>query len=83
MRALWHRYGETGIGVPEDGIEDIAIELAGADLAEFFARYVDGTEDPPLAALLGGFGVGHHLRPAEGESDRGGKAGRKPERRRA
>ncbi len=76
MRILWQRHGETGIGVPEDGVEAIATELAGASLADFFARYVHGTEDPPLAALLGGFGVTLNLRPSEGHSDRGGKPGR-------
>ena len=55
MRALWQRYGQTGIGVPEDAIAALASELAGRDLGDFFARYVDGTEDPPLAELLAAF----------------------------
>jgi predicted metalloprotease with PDZ domain len=76
MRSLWKRYGETGIGVPENGIEELAIELAGAHVTEFFARYVAGTDDPPLAALLAPFGVTYRVRPAGGESDRGGKRGR-------
>ena len=44
-----------------------------ATCREFFARYVDGTEDPPLASLLADFGVTMHLRPATGSKDRGGK----------
>src|SRR6185312_5798088 len=52
MRALWTRHGATGVGVDEDAIEALASSLAGHDLRDFFARYVDGTEDPPLAALL-------------------------------
>ena len=52
MRALWQRYGQPGIGVPEDAHPAPASELAGRDLGDFFARYVDGTEDPPLAELL-------------------------------
>jgi len=75
MRELWQRHGRSGIGVPEDGFEAITIELAGADLATFFTRYVRGTEDPPLADLLGGIGVAVHWRTAASESDRGGKAG--------
>jgi predicted metalloprotease with PDZ domain len=63
MRVLWQRHGETGTGVPEDGVEAVAAELAGANLSDFFARYVHGTEDPPLATLLGGFGVKLNLRP--------------------
>ena len=73
MRALWERYGKTGVGVPERGIEAIAGDVAGADVHRFFERYVDGTEDPPLAALLGAFGVDWNLRPATGADDRGGK----------
>ena len=75
MRALWQRYGRPGVGVPEDAIAALASELAGHDLASFFARYVDGTEDPPLAELLADFGVTLHLRPATGPKDRGGKPG--------
>ena len=73
MRALWERHGRTGVGVPEGGIQALAEELAGASLREFFDRYVDGTEDPPLAALLDPFGVDVHLRPSAGAKDRGGK----------
>src|SRR4030095_2826237 len=75
MRALWQRYGRTGVGVPEDAIPRLASELAGRDLSTFFARYVDGTEDPPLAELLADFGVALHLSPGAGPKDRGGKPG--------
>jgi predicted metalloprotease with PDZ domain len=34
-------------------------------LTDFFARYIDGTEDPPLEALLAQVGVTYRLRPAE------------------
>ena len=65
MRTLWERYGSTGSGVPEGAVEALACELGGPELADFFARCVHGTEDPPLAALLAEFGVAFHLRPAE------------------
>ncbi len=74
MRALWQRYGKAGIGVPEDGIAGIASELAGRDLGDFFARFVHGIDDPPLAALLRDAGIVMHLRPSDGSSDRGGTA---------
>ncbi len=77
MRALWRRYGETGIGVPEDGIPRLAAEIAGVPLDDFFARYVYGTEDPLLAALLGELGITLHVRAAEGTTDRGGKPGKR------
>lgn len=73
MRECWRRYGETGAGMPERGLEAVAEELSGLDLGEFFARYVRGTEDPPLADLLGAVGVGYHLRKPTGAGDAGGK----------
>lgn len=73
MRALWKRHGLTEIGVPEDGVERVASEIAGRDLADFFARYVHGTEDPPLAEWLADFGVAYSLRAGQGATDRGGK----------
>jgi predicted metalloprotease with PDZ domain len=73
MRTLWIRHGHPGIGVPEDAIEKLASELAGVDLADFFTRYVFGTEDLPLTRLLGEFGVELHLRAATSPTDRGGK----------
>jgi predicted metalloprotease with PDZ domain len=75
MRTLWRRYGCATKGVPEDGVARIAAELAGHDLSDFFARYVQGTEDPPLEALLREAGITLHLRAAEGSADRGGTAG--------
>ena len=77
MRALWQLFGQTGIGVPEDGIPRLAGELAGGDVAEFFARYVDGTEQPPLAALLATVGVTLNLRAADNAGDRGGGPGKR------
>ncbi len=80
MRRLWKEYGEPGIGVPEGRIEEMAGEVAGCDLAPFFARYLHGTEDPPLAELLAEFGVELKMRPAESPADKGGKAAtRSPE----
>jgi predicted metalloprotease with PDZ domain len=72
MRALWERYGRTGVGVPEDGVPKLVAELAGRSLDEFFERYVYGTEDPPLAELMARFGLRFALRPAEGSADKGG-----------
>jgi predicted metalloprotease with PDZ domain len=78
MRELWKRHGRTGVGVPEDGIERIVGELAGADMREFFDRYVKGTDDPPLDILLDAFGVDWHVRAASGPKDRGGKPVARP-----
>jgi len=80
MRTLWQRFGQTGVGVPEGAIAGIAGEHARHDLTDFFFRCVDGTEDPPLAALLAEFGVTLNVRAATGDDDRGGKAGKATER---
>jgi predicted metalloprotease with PDZ domain len=75
MRRLWQEYGARGIGVPEDRIPSLASEIAGRDLGAFFALAVDGTEDLPLATLLATVGITLGLRPATGESDKGGTPG--------
>jgi predicted metalloprotease with PDZ domain len=77
MRQLWRRYGAPGIGVPEDGVRKLIEELSGLDLSSFFMRYVDGTDELPLGDMLGRAGIDVHLRPADGNKDKGGKPGRK------
>jgi predicted metalloprotease with PDZ domain len=72
VRELWRRYGMRGIGVPEDGFEQLAAELSGLDLASFFATAVRGTDDLPLKELLAEFGVALEMRAAAGGDDRGG-----------
>ena len=78
MRALWRRHGQTGIGVPEDGIATVVAGLAGRDYDAFFRDYVDGTAELPLPSLLAQFGVEWNLRPAADGKDRGGKPGKDP-----
>jgi predicted metalloprotease with PDZ domain len=78
MRELWQRYGQRDIGMPEGAVPAVVSELAQQCLAGFFARYVDGTEDPPLADLLAAFGVAFTLRAAGNDQDRGGKAASGP-----
>lgn len=76
MRLLWERHGRTGNAVAEDGVHQLAEEVAGTGLAEFFAQAVYGTDDLPLADWLAPLGVELHLRTAESPSDNGGKPGR-------
>jgi predicted metalloprotease with PDZ domain len=73
MRALWQRYGQSAIGVPEGGVEAIASELSGLDLGAFFRDFVYGTVELPLAQLLQSVGVELKLRRSKGDADRGGK----------
>ncbi|MDQ6620701.1 MAG: PDZ domain-containing protein [Pseudomonadota bacterium] len=73
MRLLWQRHGTTGTGVPEDGLPALVQEVAGRSLDDFFARYVDGTDDPPLEELFSEVGITLHVREQENAGDRGGK----------
>jgi predicted metalloprotease with PDZ domain len=77
MRALWARHGKDDIGVPEDGVEKIAAEIAGTDLTPFFDEYVRGTHDVELGPLLAPYGIETQTRPLEGDADQGGKPGKK------
>ena len=73
--AMSRGMGAPGRGVPEDGLRALASELAGRDLGPFFDRYVDGTDELPLAGLLARSGVRLAFRAAQGAKDRGGKRG--------
>ncbi|HET6680038.1 MAG TPA: PDZ domain-containing protein, partial [Gemmatimonadaceae bacterium] len=52
MRLLWTRYYMQGHGYPEDGFQRAAEEVAGRSLADFFSRYVAGTDELPWDATL-------------------------------
>ena len=56
LRLLWRRHGATGEPHPED-VRPLFEEATGLELGEFFARYITGTEDPPLGAELAHVGV--------------------------
>ncbi len=73
MRECWRRHGETGVGLPERGLERIAAEVCSLDLSEFFERYVRGTDELPLADALAECGIQTHLRAAADAQDAGGK----------
>ena len=76
MRRLWAEYGQTGIGVPEDGVERISSEVAGTDLTPFFDVAIRSTEDLDYASLLAYFGVKLQFRRADSHKDVGGKPGK-------
>jgi predicted metalloprotease with PDZ domain len=73
MRALWRRYGRTGLGVPEDGVERAAEEATGLRLRPLFDKWLRSTDELPLAPLLAAAGIELELRPPEGPADRGGR----------
>ncbi len=76
MRALWKTYGKTGVGVPENGVEQLAAEVSGLDLRSFFDAVLRGTEDLPLEVLLASVGIGYELRASESGEDKGGEPGK-------
>ena len=80
MLALWERHGRTGAGVPEDGVEKLAEEIAGARLRTFFDKALRSTDELPLKQWLATVGVDMQLRPAESAADKGGKPASKPAR---
>lgn len=67
MREAWQRYGAEDIPVPENGLADLANELSGLDLAEFFAFHLETTADAPWADYLGDFGIRALAEPATDE----------------
>lgn len=69
---VWRRFGSQDVGLPEAGFEDLAAELAGESIRDFFATAIRGTGDPDLKTLLAGFGLEFGLRQAEGPNDNGG-----------
>ena len=77
MRVCWDRWGQSGAGMPEDGLEAVCAEVSGLDLADFFDASVRGTGELPLKKLLSSCGIKYRLRPASGRDDKGGKPGKK------
>ena len=77
MQAFWRRYGARDVGVPEDGFEQLALEIGGPALTDFFPTAVRGTEDLPLADLFAACGIKLNMRAASGPADAGGTPGSK------
>jgi len=73
MHECWSRYGQSGQGMPEGGLESVARSVSGLELADFFERYVRGTAELPLQHLLREVGVELRMRAAAGSKDAGGK----------
>lgn len=75
MRALWARYGRRGIGLPEDGMEQVVAEVSGREMTDFLRRAVHGVGDLELSGRLADFGICLKLRAASGPDDKGGTPG--------
>ncbi|QSQ27882.1 M61 family metallopeptidase [Pyxidicoccus parkwayensis] len=70
LRLLWQRYGD-GSGVPEDGVEAAASEVAGMDLTPFFERALRTTEELDYG-VFAHVGLEPCFRPRESANDKGG-----------
>jgi predicted metalloprotease with PDZ domain len=73
MRVCWKKWGESGEGMPERGLEVIAEEVSGLDLGDFFDATVRGTGELPIEQLLREHGVLYCLRKSADRNDKGGK----------
>jgi predicted metalloprotease with PDZ domain len=74
MRTLWTKWGD-GSGVPENGIETTAAEIAGVDLKPFFDRAIRSTDELDYA-LFAHVGLEVRFRVRESANDKGGTAPR-------
>ncbi|NCF73269.1 MAG: PDZ domain-containing protein [Gammaproteobacteria bacterium] len=72
MRVCWDRWGETGKGMPERGLEEVSSEVSGLDLGDFFDAAVRGTGELALEQLLNDHGVKYCMRKSQGRKDKGG-----------
>lgn len=62
MRLMWQRYGRdfyrgSPIGIAENAMPELIMEATGVDVSDYIARYAEGREDPPLAALFAAQGI--------------------------
>lgn len=70
MRRLWQAYAHQPL--TEEGLEVAMARLTGLDLSAFFAAYIRGCVELPLASALQQIGVACQWRPAQNSQDKGG-----------
>jgi predicted metalloprotease with PDZ domain len=57
MLKLWQKFGKDEIGYTAQQLQEVIESVAGIDLSDFFARYIDGTEELPFNQYLEPFGL--------------------------
>jgi predicted metalloprotease with PDZ domain len=57
FRQLWAEFGQRDRGLTESELESAVDQLAGRSMAAYFERYIRGTEELPVPALLRRAGV--------------------------
>jgi predicted metalloprotease with PDZ domain len=77
MQALWQRYGKdfatTGRGIAETEWEQLAQEITGVNLQEFFTQTLRQTQALPLKKVLAYLGIDYQERAAHSAQDNGGE----------
>jgi len=61
VRAVWEQHGRTDIPLPEGRFEEIAAEVCGVELSDYFDAVIRGVDDPPLADLFARVGLSFDL----------------------
>jgi predicted metalloprotease with PDZ domain len=70
FRRLWEGYGEVGRSITDADLRAEVDALAGRSLRDYFERYIEGTEELPVLALLRRAGIEvKEKRPGEDEED--------------
>ena len=57
MRQMWQQFGKPEIGFRPEQLQSVLESVAGMDLADFYQRYIDGTEELPFNSYLEPFGL--------------------------
>ncbi len=57
MRQMWEDFGKREIGFAPEQLQTVIESFAGMDLRDFFARYLDGTEELPFNQYFEPFGL--------------------------
>ncbi len=60
MRQMWQQFGQPEAGFTPEQLQAVIESVAGADLGDFFQRYINGTEELPFNQYLEPFGLQLH-----------------------
>lgn len=69
FRRLWREFGRADTGLTTADVRAAAERLAGRSLRRYFQRYIDGTDELPVPALLRRAGIEVAHRPVWAEED--------------
>ncbi|KJH70482.1 M61 family metallopeptidase [Aliterella atlantica] len=57
MLKMWQQFGQEEIGFTPQQLQTVIESVAGIELADFFAQYIDGVEELPFNQYLKPFGL--------------------------